>query len=315
MRRGARLLGLPLTRRRRARDRAARPRHAARGGTAAPPRARFRLRRGRWRGRCEDRRRRAVAARSRRARARCARPSLSAADRRELWRRAGRGRDHRRGPVGAARRDRGDHRALSVAAGLHRAHAARPRADGAGLRPSRSRCSRRSPPRSSPCSTAATNDRARHGRTSPGGSRARRMCCRSASISRTPIAPASSITPTSSNSASAAAPISSGCSASTRTASPIPSRASRGVRRAPRRDRLSQARPHGRSCSRSSPLAPRSAARASCSSRTCRRDGTLLARARVTVVLVSRAGQTAAPRARSFVTRFNDSLTKRVKRS
>ena len=41
------------------------------------------------------------------------------------------------GAVGAARRHRGDHRALSVAAGLHRAHPARPGADGAGLRPSR----------------------------------------------------------------------------------------------------------------------------------------------------------------------------------
>ena len=70
------------------------------------------------------------------ARARCARPSLSSADRVELLRRPGRGRDHRRGAVRAARRDRGNHRALSFAARLHRPYPARPRADGAGLRPS-----------------------------------------------------------------------------------------------------------------------------------------------------------------------------------
>ena len=46
-------------------------------------------------------------------------------------------RDHRRGPVGAARRHRGNHRALSAAAGLHRPHAARPRADRGRLCPSR----------------------------------------------------------------------------------------------------------------------------------------------------------------------------------
>ena len=44
VRRGARLLGLPLTRRGRARDRAARARHAARRGPAAAPRARLRER-------------------------------------------------------------------------------------------------------------------------------------------------------------------------------------------------------------------------------------------------------------------------------
>ena len=86
----------------------------------------------------------------------------------------------------------------------------------AGLRPSRAADRRRSPRPVPACSTAATNERAT-GRTSRGGSRATRMCCRCASISRTPIAPASSITPTSSNSASAAARTSSGCSASTRT--------------------------------------------------------------------------------------------------
>ena len=57
--------------------------------------------------------------------------------RRQLWRRPGRHRDARGGAVGAARRHRGDHRTLSVAAGADRTHAARPHADGAGLRPSR----------------------------------------------------------------------------------------------------------------------------------------------------------------------------------
>ena len=72
---------------------------------------------------------------------------------------------------------------------------------------------------SSPCSTAATNDRRLAGPR--GADRGRHACARrSASISRTPIAAASSITPTSSNSASAGARISSGCSASTRTVSP-----------------------------------------------------------------------------------------------
>jgi len=43
----------------------------------------------------------------------------------QLRRRAGRDRDHRGGAVGAARRHRGNHRALSIAAGLHRANPAR----------------------------------------------------------------------------------------------------------------------------------------------------------------------------------------------
>ena len=50
-----------------------------------------------------------------------------------LWRRAGRHRDHRRGAERAARRARGDRRALPDPAGLHPAHAARPHADGAGV--------------------------------------------------------------------------------------------------------------------------------------------------------------------------------------
>ena len=43
----------------------------------------------------------------------------------ELRRRAGRRRDHRGGAVGAARRDRGDHRAVPDPEGLHAAHPAR----------------------------------------------------------------------------------------------------------------------------------------------------------------------------------------------
>ena len=58
-------------------------------------------------------------------------------DRRSLRRRPGRHRDHRRGAVRAARRHRGHHRAVPDPAGLHPAHAARPRADPARLPPSR----------------------------------------------------------------------------------------------------------------------------------------------------------------------------------
>ena len=65
----------------------------------------------------------------RRARPRPARPALSLDDREQFRRRAGRHRDDRGRPVGAARRDRGHHRAVPHPAGLHPAHAARPRAD------------------------------------------------------------------------------------------------------------------------------------------------------------------------------------------
>ena len=80
-----------------------------------------------------------LAARGRRARARPARPALPHDDRAEFRRRAGRHRDDRRRPVGAARRDRGHHRALPHPAGLHPAHAARPRADRQCLAASRPR--------------------------------------------------------------------------------------------------------------------------------------------------------------------------------
>ena len=78
-------------------------------------------------------------ARGRCARLRPARPALPRADRDELRRRPGRHRDHRRGALRAARRDRGDRRALPDPAGLRPAHAARPPADAAGLPPSRAR--------------------------------------------------------------------------------------------------------------------------------------------------------------------------------
>ncbi len=85
------------------------------------------------------RRRGADAAGGRRARPRRARPALPLDDREEFRRRAGRHRDHRGRPVRAARRHRGHHRALSDPAGLHPAHAARPRADQRRLAPSRPR--------------------------------------------------------------------------------------------------------------------------------------------------------------------------------
>ena len=64
-----------------------------------------------------------------RARSRCRRPrrdgpALPLDDRDELRRRAGRHRDHRGGAVGAARRDRGDHRAVSDPAGFSSARRA-----------------------------------------------------------------------------------------------------------------------------------------------------------------------------------------------
>ena len=57
----------------------------------------------------------------------------------QFRRRAGRHRDDRGRAVGAARRHRGHHRALSHPAGLHPAHAARPRADRQCLEASRPR--------------------------------------------------------------------------------------------------------------------------------------------------------------------------------
>ena len=67
-----------------------------------------------------------LAARSRCRRARRHGPALSHDHRRALRRRAGRGRDAGRGAVGAARRHRGDHRAVPHPEGPSAAHAARP---------------------------------------------------------------------------------------------------------------------------------------------------------------------------------------------
>ena len=86
-----------------------------------------------------DRRPRAAPARRRPDRPRPDGPPLSRNDRGQLRRRAGRGRDDRRGALRAARRDRGDHRALPDPAGLRAAHAARPAADPARVPPSRPR--------------------------------------------------------------------------------------------------------------------------------------------------------------------------------
>ncbi len=125
-------------------------RHAARSGAAPAPRARFRRRRQGEADRRRDRGRRAAPPRGRRQRARRDGPALSFRDRDELRRRAGRRRDARRGAGRRARRDRGRDRALSRAAGLRAAHAARPvpvrcglplsrpRGDAAGLGAARS---------------------------------------------------------------------------------------------------------------------------------------------------------------------------------
>ena len=74
----------------------------------------------------------------------------------ELRRRAGRRRDHRRRAVGAARRDRGDHRAVPDPEGLPAAHAARPAADRRMPSSISASPSRRAIRRSSDCSAAAT---------------------------------------------------------------------------------------------------------------------------------------------------------------
>ena len=72
----------------------------------------------------------------------------------QLRRRPGRHRDALGGAVGAARCAGGDRRALSAAAGLHRPHAARPRADAAGLQALGLTGPARAPPRPrSACST------------------------------------------------------------------------------------------------------------------------------------------------------------------
>ena len=136
--RGARVLGIGMTRRRRQRDRAPRPRHAAHRRAAAAPRARFRQRRRRTTGSTAPsptRRLRALEVDA---------AGLDAMDRRylstiadELRRRPGRRRDDGGGVVGAARRHRGHHRAVPDPVRLPAAHAARPPAHRPRLPPSR----------------------------------------------------------------------------------------------------------------------------------------------------------------------------------
>ena len=84
-----------------------------------------------------DRRSRASPARRRSDRARPDGSALSRRRRRQIRRRSGRSRDDRRGALRAARRDRGNHRALSDPAGLRAANAARAAAHPACVPPSR----------------------------------------------------------------------------------------------------------------------------------------------------------------------------------
>ncbi len=82
------------------------------------------------------RRRGAEVARCRHYRARYDGPAVSRRDRHQFRRRSGWGGDDRGGAVGAARCNRGDHRALSHTARLRAAHAARAAADAACVRAS-----------------------------------------------------------------------------------------------------------------------------------------------------------------------------------
>ena len=123
--RGARVLGIGMTAGRRQRDRAPRARHAAHRRPAVAPGARLRPVAG---ATSIDR----AAADRALVQLEVDAAGLDAMDRRylvnhrgELRRRAGRDRDHRGGVVGAARRHRGDHRAVPDPEGLHPAHAAR----------------------------------------------------------------------------------------------------------------------------------------------------------------------------------------------
>ena len=120
------------------------------------------------------------------------RQALSHLDRGEFRRRPGRHRDHRRRPGRGARRHRGDRRAVSDAAGLRAAHAARAASDRSGLWPSGvGRAAARSRRRSAFFPTKAAHERSRAWAIST----ARPMSCRCASITRTPICRAWSITP------------------------------------------------------------------------------------------------------------------------
>ena len=157
---------------RRQRDRAALARHAAHRRTAVAPRARLRPCRRRRQDRPQARRPGAAPARSRRRRPRRHGPALSHDHRRALRRRAGRRRDAGGGAVGAARRHRGDHRAVPDPEGPPATHAARP-ADHRRTRSSISASpSRRAIRRSSGCSATATRASegrcdANHGRRMP----------------------------------------------------------------------------------------------------------------------------------------------------
>ena len=137
--RGARVLGIGMTRGRRQRDRAPLARHAAHRRPAAAPRARLRPCRQGRQDRPQARRQGAARARGRRRRPRRDGPPLSHDHRRELRRRAGRRRDAGRRAVGAARRHRGDHRAVPDPEGLPAAHAARPADHRARVQASRPR--------------------------------------------------------------------------------------------------------------------------------------------------------------------------------
>ena len=110
--RGARVLNIGMTRRRRQRNRAPRPRHAAHRRTAVAAGARFCFGGGCGLDRSQDRRPCAERAGGRCRRPRCDGPALSHDDRDELRRRPGRRRDDGRGAVGAARRHRRHHRAV-----------------------------------------------------------------------------------------------------------------------------------------------------------------------------------------------------------
>ena len=116
--RGARVLGIGMTRGRRQRDRAARARHAAHRRPAVAPRARLRPVADGDKRSTARRRQGAARARSRRRRPRRHGPALSATIAEQLRRRPGRRRDDCRRAVRAARRHRGHHRAVSDSAGL-----------------------------------------------------------------------------------------------------------------------------------------------------------------------------------------------------
>ena len=110
-------------------------------------------------------------------------PALSARDRAQLWRRAGRDRHHGGGAVRAARHAGGDGRAVPAAAGPAAAHAARAAADAGRVAPSGAE--RAGPGRAAARTCSAARSRERLRTSWP---------C--ASTTRTPTRPASSTTAT-----------------------------------------------------------------------------------------------------------------------